>query len=464
MRNWFAVLVCIAGTAMAGAVAIDEASLSAGTFTVTLTDHTAYSEPAPVLDRKQREIFMAGRSVFHRQWASIKSLNGDWGLGPTFIADRCVACHVNTGRGHPPSTPDEQLLSVLVRVSVPGENTHGGPKPHPNYGDQLQNRSLDGSNIDLAHDGYPVPHEANLYIDWEEHSVTLADGETVNLRRPKLRIEHAAFGPIDNVMTSLRVAQPLVGIGFLDSVPEETILALARDQKAQGVNGRPNYVWDDIGQRAALGRYGWKANVPNLAQQVAAAALGDMGVISNLYPEQDCPPIQIVCANMLPGNFPELADMEVDALVLWLRGLAVPAQRNVADPQVQHGAKLFDEARCSVCHVPELKTSDFPALPQLSNQTFRAYTDLLLHDMGEGLADGRPDFKASPRDWRTPALWGLGLSETVTGQSTLLHDGRARNVTEAILWHGGEAQASRDAFAKMSKVQRDALVKFVESI
>jgi CxxC motif-containing protein (DUF1111 family) len=155
---------------------------------------------------------------------------------------------------------------------------------------------------------------------------------------------------------------------------------------------------------------------------------------------------------------------EVDALVLWLRGLAVPAQRNVADPQVQHGAKLFDEARCSVCHVPELKTSDFPALPQLSNQTFRAYTDLLLHDMGEGLADGRPDFKASPRDWRTPALWGLGLSETVTGQSTLLHDGRARNVTEAILWHGGEAQASRDAFAKMSKVQRDALVKFVESI
>jgi CxxC motif-containing protein (DUF1111 family) len=161
---------------------------------------------------------------------------------------------------------------MLVRVSVPGENTHGGPKAHPNYGDQLQNRSLDGSDIDLAHDGYPVPHEANLYIDWEEHSVTLADGETVNLRRPKLRIEHAAFGPIDNVMTSLRVAQPLVGIGFLDSVPEETILALARDQKAQGVNGRPNYVWDDIGQRAALGRYGWKANVPNLAQQVAAGS------------------------------------------------------------------------------------------------------------------------------------------------------------------------------------------------
>ncbi len=464
MRTWIGIVGCLAGTALAGAVGLNDSALSAGTFTAALTDQTAYSEPAPVLTRKQREIFMAGRSVFQRQWASIKSLNGDWGLGPTFIADRCVACHINAGRGHPPNASDEQLLSILVRLSVAGVGEHGSPRPHPNYGDQLQNRSLDGSNIDLAHDGFPVPHEADLYLDWEEHIVVLADGETVSLRRPKLRIENAAFGPIDGVMTSLRVAQPLVGIGFLDAVPEQTILAIADEQRAQGFHGRPNYVWDDIAQRKALGRYGWKANVPSLAQQIAAAALGDMGVISNLYPVQNCPPVQTVCANMLPGNFPELVDMEVNALVLWLQGLAVPAQRNVSDPQVQRGARLFEQARCSVCHVPELKTGDFPALPQLSKQTFRAYTDLLLHDMGEGLADGRPDFEAGPGDWRTPALWGLGLSKTVTGQATLLHDGRARDVTEAILWHGGEAQGSRDAFAAMSKQQRDALVKFVESI
>lgn len=464
MRNWFAILICLTGTALAGAVANSDAPLSAGSFTVLLTDRTAYSEPAPVLNRKQREIFMAGRSVFQRQWASIKSLNGDWGLGPTFVADRCVGCHINAGRGHPPTDNGEQLLSMLVRVSLAGSDEHGGPKSHPNYGDQLQNRSLDGRNVDLAHDGYPVPHEADLYLDWEEHTVTLADGETVSLRRPKLRIENPAFGPLEGVMTSLRVAQPLVGMGFLDAVPEQTILALARAQRAQGVNGRPNYVWDDIGKRGALGRYGWKANVPNLAQQVAAAALGDMGVISNLYPKQNCPAVQTVCANMLPGNFPELVDMEIEALVLWLRGLAVPAPRNVSDAQVQRGAELFERARCSVCHVPELKTAEFPELPPLSNQTFHAYTDMLLHDMGDGLADGRPDFQAGPRDWRTPALWGLGLSETVTGQSTLLHDGRARNVTEAVLWHGGEATMSRDAFAAMTRQQRDALVAFVESI
>ena len=464
MRIWIGIFCCLAGAAVAGTLALDDSSLSAGTFTVLLSDQTAYSEPAPVLTRQQRQIFMAGRSVFQRQWASIKSLNGDWGLGPTFIADRCVACHINAGRGHPPTAPDEQLLSMLVRVSVPGTNEHGGPKPHVNYGDQLQNRSLDGSNVDVAHDGYPVPHEADLYIDWEQHTVTLGDGEVVTLRQPRLRIENAGFGPIDGAMTSLRVAQPLVGMGFLDAVPEETILALARDQKTQGVNGRPNYVWDDIEQRTTLGRYGWKANVPNLAQQVAAASLGDMGVISNLYPVQNCPAIQTVCARMLPGNFPELVDMEVDALVLWLQGLAVPAQRDRADPLVQRGAELFENARCSTCHVPELRTGNFPQLPQLSNQTFHAYTDLLLHDMGDGLADGRPDFEAGPRDWRTPALWGLGLSETVTGQSTLLHDGRARNVTEAILWHGGEAQGSRDAFANMSRDDRDALVYFVESI
>jgi len=464
MRSWIGILSCIAGTAMAAVAVNDDVSLSAGTFTVALTDRTAYSEPAPVLTRQQRQIFMAGRSVFQRQWASIKSLDGDWGLGPTFVADRCIGCHINAGRGHPPASEDEQLHSMLVKLSIPGFGANGGPKPHPNYGGQLQNRSLDGSSVDLAHSGKPVPHEADLFIRWQEHSVTLADGEIVSLRQPRLRIEKPAFGPVDGVMTSLRVAQPLVGMGFLDAVPEETILELASVQREHGINGRPNYVWDDIAKRTALGRYGWKAGVPSLAQQIASAAINDMGVNSNLYPEQNCPPVQTICAAMLPGNFPELIDMEVDALALWLQGLAVPAQRNSAQPLEQRGAALFDQARCSACHVPELRTGDFPALPQLSNQTFHAYTDLLLHDMGDGLADGRPEFSAGPRDWRTPALWGLGLSEVVTGQSTLLHDGRARNVTEAILWHEGEAQASRNAFAAMSKAQRKALVTFVESI
>jgi len=463
MRKWVGLLALLTGGAVAAPGALDAPSLSAGTFTVELVDSSAYSEPAPVLTRKQREKFLAGRSVFRRQWASIVSLNGDWGLGPTFVNDRCIGCHINNGRGHPPAA-GEQPASMLVRLSLPGTAEHGGPRPHPDYGDQFQNRSLDGSSQDLAHGGEPIPREADLYVDWQEHSVTLADGDTVMLRKPVLRIKNPAFGPVGAVMTSLRVAQPLVGIGFLDAVPEQTILELARSQKARGISGRPNRVWDEVNQRMALGRYGWKANVPSLKQQIALAAIGDMGVNSNLYPQQNCPAIQTACANMLPGNFPELIDMEVDALELWLQALAVPARRNMGDAQVQRGAKLFSQAQCSVCHVPQMRTGTIDGLPQIAGQTFHAYTDLLLHDMGEGLADGRPDFAAGPRDWRTPPLWGLGLSQTVTGDSTLLHDGRARNVTEAILWHGGEAEPSRDAFAAMPKADRAALVKFVEAI
>ncbi|HEX4985542.1 MAG TPA: di-heme oxidoredictase family protein [Burkholderiales bacterium] len=455
----------VAGTLCFAGNALEDPDLSAGTFTIRRFDAQAFSEPAPVLTVKQRQVFMAGRSVFNRQWATVNSLNGDWGLGPTFVADRCSACHVGSGRGSPPKSGDEQLLSMLVRLSVPGTDGHGGPKPHPHYGDQLQNRGLDGKTVDVLYAGTPVPNEADLFLDWEEIPVALSDGGQVALRKPRLRIERLNFGELGpDVMLSLRNAQPLVGIGFLEAVPEEALLDIARKQRALGYDGRPNRVWDAVRRRVALGRFGWKANVPSLKQQVAAAAIGDMGVNSNLYAGQNCPPVQVACAKQLPGNFPELIDAEIDSLELWLQALAVPARRHLDDPEVRRGAGLFAAAQCAVCHVPELKTAKFEGLPQLSDQVFHAYTDLLLHDMGEGLADGRPDFGAGPRDWRTPALWGLGLSKTVSGSTALLHDGRARNVVEAILWHGGEGERSREAFGQMSKPDRDALVKFVESI
>ena len=470
-KSAFRFAVIVLGLLAAGAIAVernqpDDAALSAGTFTIERFDKTAYSEPAPVLNNKQRQLFMAGRNVFHRLWASVNSLNGDWGLGPTFIADRCSVCHVNVGRGSPPASRDEQLVSMLVRLSIPGVDEHGGPKPHPNYGDQFQNRSLDGRHVDFAYAGAAVPPEANLYLDWEERTVSFADGETAALRKPSLRIEGLNFGSLGaEIMTSVRIAQPMVGMGFLEAVPEQTLLALAQRQKAQGFDGRPNYVWDAVNKRTALGRFGWKANQPSLKQQTAAAALGDMGVASALFPDQNCPPVQEICARHLPGNVPEIIGHEIETVEIWLRGLAVPARRNMADPEVRRGGEVFAEAQCAACHVPEMKTAEkFPALPQLANQTFHAYTDLLLHDMGDDLADGRPDFKAGPRDWRTPPLWGLGLSQIVSGSTAMLHDGRARNVAEAILWHGGEAERSRDAFRNMSKTDREALVKFVEAI
>ena len=462
----FGATVALAMAAVAAESLEADASLSAGSFTLKRFDQAAYSEPATVLNVRQRQAFMVGRNVFHRKWAAVVSLNGDWGLGPTFNATQCSECHVRDGRGNLPSRRDEQLLSVLVRVSIPGEDEHGGPKPHPNYGDQFQNRALQGQSVDFAFAHQPVPAEAELYMDWEERPVVFADGERVVLRQPRLRVEALNFGPLDpDVMTSVRIAQPLLGLGLLDAVPDEAILALVERQKEHGLNGHANYVWDAINGRVALGRYGWKSNQPSLKQQAAAAALGDMGVTSNLFPDQNCPSVQEICRRELPGNVPEIVNHELDALEFWMRGLAVPARRNMQDPQVQRGEQLFTAAQCAFCHLPEMQTAPtFAPLPQLANQTFRAYTDLLLHDMGEALADGRRDFRAGPRDWRTPPLWGLGLSQTVNGSTAMLHDGRARNVAEAILWHGGEAEPAREIFRNMPKPDRDALLKFLDSI
>lgn len=242
-------LIVFAGALCAVAVAVvalardsegADPTLSAGAFTVRKFDRAAYSEPAPVLDFKQLQKFMLGRLHFNVRWVVISSLEGDWGLGPTFVADSCSACHVRAGRGTPPKAPDEQLLSMLVRLSIPGEDAHGGPRPHPNYGDQFQNRALQGQSVDLAYSGQPVPQEADLYLDWEQQVVTFADGERVELRKPKLRIERLNFGPLGGeTMLSLRMAPPIFGLGLLEAVPESTVVALAERQKAQGFHGRP---------------------------------------------------------------------------------------------------------------------------------------------------------------------------------------------------------------------------------
>ena len=454
------------GVTLAAGNAADDPALSAGIFTVQRFDHDAYLQPVPGLARQQLFAFQRGRKHFDKKWASISSLDFEWGLGPTFITKSCAECHVGGGRGTPPQGPDQQLKSMLVRLSIPGTDPRGGPKPHPNYGDQFQNAGLNGPFPDFAYHTAPVPPEAALYLDWDEQAVALADDESVALRKPKLRIENLAYGPLgEGTMLSLRIAQPVHGLGLLEAVPEKTLLAIAQDQREQGFKGRPNMVRDDINQRSALGRFGWKANQPSIRQQIAAASLGDMGLTSRLYRAQNCPPVQHLCTIQTPGNDPELVITDWDELEFWTRALAVPARRNVDHPQVKRGAQLFAEAKCAACHVPTLRTAEnFPAFPQAAGQTIHPYTDLLLHDMGEALADGRPDFEAGPRDWRTPALWGLGLSQTVNGSTALLHDGRARNVIEAILWHGGEAGVSREAFRTMPKTDRDALVRFVESI
>ncbi len=419
-----------------------------------------YMQPIKGLSHSQLQKFKTGEKQFKAPWVVFPLLGGEWGLGPTFLANSCVACHTQAGRGRTNDASNAVVFQQLLRLSVPGQGPDGAPNPHPHYGDQLQ---VFGVNVGLKEN--MKPGEAELYVDWLPEPVTLSDGEKVELRKPKIRIEKPNFGSIDDtVMTSLRNTQVVFGMGYLEAVTEEDILALAKLQQSQGLNGRPNYVRDDINKRVALGRFGWKANQPSVRQQIVAAFHGDMGVTSSLYIEENCPPVQKDCLAMPPGNRPELLDYAWDELTFWQVALDAPPPRDQESENVKRGEKLFIQARCAQCHIPELRTGEYPLLPVLAKRTFRPYTDLLLHDMGPGLADGRPDFKAGSRDWRTAPLWGIGLSAQVNGSTYFLHDGRARNVLEAVLWHGGEAKASRDLFAGFSKAEREDLIAFVNSL
>jgi CxxC motif-containing protein (DUF1111 family) len=307
--------------------------------------------------------------------------------------------------------------------------------------------------------------------------VSLADGEKVVLRVPKIQFMTLQFGELGkDIMISPRIAPAMVGLGLLEAVPEDAILANAREQEKFGISGNPNYVWDYENSKTVLGRFGWKANQPNLRQQTAAAFFGDIGATTHFFPEENCPSVQVQCLDLpsaskcggqggCTGNYrPEVVPSRLTNITLYLQALAVPARRNVDDAEVQRGEGLFAQAKCGVCHMPQLKTGSKAAIAAASNLLIHPYTDLLLHDMGEELADGRPDFQASGRQWRTPPLWGIGLIRTVSGHENLLHDGRARDVVEAILWHGGDAEKSREAFRTMPKADRAALVKFVESL
>lgn len=458
---------------LASATAALHAAALAGDSVTRPAPNEAYLQPMAGLTADELAQFRAGEKMFRTTWLVFPSMPVQnnwayvrppgmfaWGLGPTFIASACTACHVQAGRGKTVEQPTSTVFQQLLRISVPGTNEHGGPRPHPHYGDQLQVFDVISADRQQVRQG-----EADVFVDWQRVPVALADGTQVELRKPRPRIDSLSFGPLgDDVMTSLRNAPAIFGLGYLEAVSEEDILTLAAAQKASGLNGRPNFVRDDVNGKTSLGRFGWKANQPSVRQQVAAAFRGDIGITSTLYPAQNCPDVQAHCKAAPPGDRPELFPDEFDAISFWAGALDAPARRHADQPRVQRGERLFVQARCAQCHVPAMRTSVQENFPALSGKTFHAYTDLLLHDMGEGLADGRPDFNAGPRDWRTAPLWGIGLSAQVNGSPHLLHDGRARNVTEAILWHGGEAQASRDAFARMDKDERDALVAFVNSL
>jgi CxxC motif-containing protein (DUF1111 family) len=421
----------------------------------------------------ERELdFKVGNGIFRKAWVSApSSTTASDGLGPIFNARACQDCHLKDGRGTVPAA-GETAVSMFLRLSIPPQTeadrqalaTHRKAViAEPTYGGQLQNFSIQG-----------LFAEGRMVIDYAAQPVTLADGTVVTLRKPSYRVADLRYGPMHRkVMLSPRVAPPMLGMGLLEAIAEEDILKYAdpTDADGDGISGRPNYVWSDKHGRVMLGRFGWKAGEPTVAQQAAGAFRGDIGISSPLYPKPygDCTASQDACRKAPHGGASATDTVEAtrkmfDLVVFYSRNLGVPARRGIGDPQVLHGKKLFYASGCIACHRPKYVTRRDPARPEQSFQLIWPYTDLLLHDMGEGLADGRPEGEANGREWRTPPLWGLGLATTVNPRATYLHDGRARTLLEAILWHGGEAAAAQAKVVGMTKAERDALIAFLKSL
>lgn len=416
-------------------------------------DVHAFEQPVATMSELERTSFIAGQATFQLAWDT--QVTGDRsGLGPTFNAVSCEACHARNGRGMPPMTDGESLATALLRLSVPGEAEHGGPLGDPVYGDQLQPFGAGG-----------VPGEGRVTVNFQEVVAgRFADGTPYGLVRPDPKLEPNFGAVAPGALMSLRTAQQTIGMGFLDALSDEAILSHedVDDRDGDGISGRANRVWDVERGATRLGRFGWKASQPTVAQQSAAAFAGDVGITSRAFPRANCPPAQTACA-AAAGDAVELTERRMASVTLFVRGSAVPARRGASHDDVLRGKAQFQRMGCTSCHTPSFVTGTRDE-PWLSNVRIWPYSDLLLHDMGDGLADGRPDFRASGREWRTQPLWGLGLIETVSGHLRLLHDGRARTLEEAVLWHGGEAAPSSERFRTATTEERRALLTFLRSL
>jgi CxxC motif-containing protein (DUF1111 family) len=397
------------------------------------TGRNAFSHPLPGLSAPVRRSHAIGNSFFNENWvAAPASAAARDGLGPLFNARSCSACHPLDGRGSPDS------VSLILRISILRE---GSTEPHPIYGGQIRPLAIPGARAD-----------ARITLEWLDQG---------GLRQPHFRLEDWRAGPPQEpLLFSPRMGNAVFGLGLLESVPADVIEARAdpEDRDGDGISGRVNQVWDKEQQTKRLGRFGWKANQPSLRQQTADAFHADIGITSVVnpheFPETDLP----------HGGSPELPENLLQHVVTYLRTLAPPARRDREDGRVKQGEEVFRRIGCAACHLPELRVGEFPEQPALSGAHIEPFTDLLLHDMGPGLADGRPDQEADGREWRTAALWGLGLQQTVNGHLFLLHDGRARGIAEAILWHDGEAAAARQRWQALPEAERAALLRFLESL
>lgn len=423
--------------------------LSGGSETVFDATSKAFGNMFPGLTGYDQYVHGLGDDVFGRTFVSAPAPVNP-GLGPIFNNVSCASCHHNDGIGLP--TAGDLQSSLLMRISLPGTDASGGPVAVPGYGLQLQDKAAYGK----------LP-ECKINIAYTYTTYSFPDGETYELRAPAYTLSNLYTPITGTYLLSPRLAPPMIGLGLLEAIPESAILANAdpNDANGDGIKGRANYVWDVVTQSKQLGRFGWKANTASVLAQVATAFNQDMGLTSNILPVESS-----YGQSQYDGlhDDPEIADTLLNAVKFYAQTLAVPARRRTTDASVKRGEQLFISAKCNSCHQPTFTTGVDVTKPYLSNQHIHPYTDMLVHDMGPGLADNRPDYLAGGQDWRTAPLWGIGLYETINKPGYYLHDGRARSLIEAIMWHGGEARASVSYFSHLSKADRDAIQDFLKSL
>lgn len=448
--------------AMSGGATTSLASINTNSFS-HFSDNLTFAE---------EETFKLGNALFQKLWVSSpSSTQASDGLGPLYNARSCQTCHIKDGRGHPPEGAAD-ATSMFLRLARPARTQEEEAAlaafremslPDPVYGRQLQDLAVPG-----------LKAEGRMVIGYTEEPVTLAGGETVMLRRPSYSVADLAYGALDPAtVLSPRVTQPMLGLGLVQAIHETDILALADpdDANGDGISGKAAIAIDPATGGKMLGRFGWKAQSATVRQQSADAFAFDIGISTPEVPlnQGDCMPAQTACLERPDGVQKRLGDAEapppvMDLVTFYAENLAVPARRKASFPETLAGKRIFYETGCVSCHQPKFVTRRDAGNKAHAFQLIWPYSDFLLHDMGEGLADGQAVGVATGQEWRTPPLWGIGLTKTVNGHTFFLHDGRARNLTEAILWHGGEGQAARDGFAALEKQDRDALLTFLESL
>lgn len=416
-----------------------------------------FADADPAISAELVDQFIAGQVLFDAEW--IPAQDGTQaetsGLGPLFNAQSCAVCHPSTGRRQVPPEGELTNVGLVVRLSVPGADpVTGAPLPEPSYGDQVQDRGVDG-----------VDPEGTIFTNYVIQQGAFPDGTEFDILWPTVNVRDRQHGPLtEGTQVSARIGAQLIGMGLLEAVPAEDIVAGAdpSDANGDGISGRPNFVWNPITEETEVGRFGWKANIASLEHQILQAFHGDIGITSELLPDGNCAPEQTRCFDALGDTGFEVSTEQLELIDTYVRTLAVPAPRTNDSEDAQAGEVLFGEFGCGSCHTETLTTGE-STIDALSNRTIQPYTDLLLHDLGFDMGDDRPDFLATGNEWRTAPLWGLGLVP-VEGDRGLLHDGRARTIEEAILWHGGEGAVSRSRYIQADLADRQRLLAFLESL